>query len=158
MNRLTYKLNAEEQKEYRSRYIQFEYLPIPDYDIKRGNYDRISTDMIYNKLGKIEDLLDQYNVKDLEELDKLLTMATSYEELSKQIGCPLEVRVKIFTGAKVYDSNGTEYEVQYVYENEFMATDGSCDDNGSDNEYYFQFNEYNQFWWLDNGEKESNGE
>ena len=43
------------------------------------------------KLGKIEDLLDEYNVKDLEELDKLLTMATSYEELSKQIGCPLEV-------------------------------------------------------------------
>jgi hypothetical protein len=43
------------------------------------------------KLGKLEDLLDQYNVKDLEELDKLLTMATSYEELSKQIGCPLDV-------------------------------------------------------------------
>jgi hypothetical protein len=128
MNRLTYKLNAEEQKEYRSRYIQFEYLPIPDYDIKRGNYDRISTDMIYNKLGQLEDI-------------------------EEQIGCPLEVRVKIFTGAKVYDSNGTEYEVQYVYENEFMATDGTCDDNGIDNEYHFLFNEYNQFWWLDNGEK-----
>jgi hypothetical protein len=58
MERLTYKLNAEEQKEHRSRYIQFEYLPIPDYDIKRGNYDRISTDMIYNKLGQLEDLLE----------------------------------------------------------------------------------------------------
>ncbi len=53
---------------------------------------------VYNKLGKIEDLLDQYNVKDLEELDKLLTMATSYEELSKQIGCPLEVIFKALKG------------------------------------------------------------
>jgi hypothetical protein len=71
MDRLTYKLNAEEQKEHRSRYIQFEYLPIPDYDIKRGNYDRISTDMIYNKLGQLEDL-------------------------EEQLGCPLDVVVKAF--------------------------------------------------------------
>jgi hypothetical protein len=76
-----------------------------------------------------------------------------YKQLEEQIGCPLDVRVKIFTGAKVYDVNGVEYEVEYVYENEFMATDGSCNDYGIDNEYYFLFNEYNQFWWLDNGEK-----
>ena len=69
MERLTYKLNAEEQKEHRSKYIQFEYLPIPDYDIEHGNYDRITTDMIYNKLGKLEDL-------------------------EEQIGCPLEVIAK----------------------------------------------------------------
>jgi hypothetical protein len=82
-----------------------------------------------------------------------ITKLGKFEDLEEQIGCPLEVRVKIFTGAKVYDSNGIEYEVEYVYENEFMATDGSCNDYGIDNEYYFQFNEYNQFWWLDNGEK-----
>jgi hypothetical protein len=71
MERLTYKLNAEEQKEHRSRYIQFEYLPIPDYDIKRGNYDRISTDMIYNKLGKLEDLMEKYNVNE-EDIERAL--------------------------------------------------------------------------------------
>jgi hypothetical protein len=81
------------------------------------------------------------------------SVSASIRRLEEELGCPLEVRVKIFTGAKVYDSNGTEYEVQYVYENEFMAADGTCDDNGIDNEYHFLFNEYNQFWWLDNGEK-----
>jgi hypothetical protein len=58
------------------------------------------------KLGKIEDLLDQYNVKDLEELDKLLTMATSYEELSKQVGCPLDVFIKLVKQVKI-NFNGT---------------------------------------------------
>jgi hypothetical protein len=55
-----------------------------------------------HKLGLIEDLMEKYNVKDLEELDKLLTMATSYEELSKQIGCPLEVVVKLAKQDELY--------------------------------------------------------
>lgn len=52
-----------------------------------------------NKLGKLEDLLQSYNIKDLEELDKLLEMATTYEELSKQIDCPLE---KFLTTNEIY--------------------------------------------------------
>jgi len=46
---------------------------------------------LLNKLGQLEDLLQSYNVKDLKELDKLLGMATTYEELSKQLGCPLDL-------------------------------------------------------------------
>lgn len=63
-------------------------------------------DGVNNKLGQLEDLLDQYNVKDLEELDKLLTMATSYEELSKQLGCPLDVVVKALKGFYYRNSVG----------------------------------------------------
>lgn len=36
-----------------------------------------------NKLGKIEDLFDSYSVEDLQELDKLLGMATAYEDYIK---------------------------------------------------------------------------
>lgn len=45
----------------------------------------------YAYFHTIELLLQSYNVKDLDELNKLLTMATNYEELSKELGCPLEI-------------------------------------------------------------------
>lgn len=66
MSRLTYKLNEQEQEEHKTKYLKFEYFPIPDYCIEKGNYGRITSDMIYNKLGKLEDI-------------------------EEQLGCPLEV-------------------------------------------------------------------
>ena len=73
------------------RITKFEKTPNSMFPYKLKD-DSLCTELDgIHKLGLIEDLLDQYNVKDLKELDKLLTMATSYEELSKQIGCPLDV-------------------------------------------------------------------
>lgn len=70
------------------------------------------------RLGKIEDLMEKYNVKDLEELDKLLTMATSYEELSKQVGCPLEVYVKLRYNTPIFDESGCWGILNYIDYNE----------------------------------------
>lgn len=129
MNRLTYKLNAEEQKEHRSRYIHFEYLPIPDYDIKRGNYDRITTDMIYNKLGRLEDL-------------------------EEQIGCPLEILIKaILHGIYILDNRtrklkffsiqdiSTRFEEEITDDGNMYLVIGSYDEN-------VEVDQYKKTWWL----------
>ena len=65
MSRLSYKLD----KPIKTKYLNYEYHIIPDYDIDRGNFGRISYDMIFNKLGKLEDLLEKYEIEDLAELE-----------------------------------------------------------------------------------------
>ena len=65
MSRLTYKL----YEPIKTKYLNYEYNRIPDYDIDRGNLGRISDDMIFNKLGKLEDLLEKYEIEDLAELE-----------------------------------------------------------------------------------------
>ena len=49
----------------------------------------------YDKLGKLEDLLQSYNIKDLEELNKLLEMVKTCKEFSKQLGFPLPLLKKV---------------------------------------------------------------
>ena len=58
MNRLTYKLDEP----IKTKYLNYEYKRIPDYDINRGNYGRISDDMIFNKLGKLEDIEEELGI------------------------------------------------------------------------------------------------
>ena len=67
MNRLTYKLDEP----IKTKYLNYEYKRIPDYDIDRGNYGRISDDMIFNKLGKLEDIEEELGI-DLITLFKAL--------------------------------------------------------------------------------------
>ena len=65
MSRLTYKLDEP----IKTKYLNFEYKRIADYDIDKGNFGRITDDKIYNKLGELEDI-------------------------EEELGCPLEVREK----------------------------------------------------------------
>lgn len=65
MSRLTMKLDEP----IKTKYLNYEYNRIPDYDIVRGNFGRISDDMIFNKLGQLEDLMEKYNIDDLVELE-----------------------------------------------------------------------------------------
>ncbi len=99
-----------------------------------------------NKLGQLEDLLQSYNVEDLEELDKLLEMATTYEKLSKQLGCPLEVRCKITTDTTIYDTEGNSFEVEYIHDNNFTTIMNRG--FGSMYEFDFTYNDYQKTWWL----------
>ena len=50
--RLTYKL----EEPINTKYLHYDYMPIADYDISRGNYGRITDSEIYNKLGQLEDI------------------------------------------------------------------------------------------------------
>lgn len=67
MNRLTYKLDEP----IKTLYLNYEYKRIKDYDIDRGNFGRISDDMIFNKLGKLEDIEEEVGI-DLITLFKAL--------------------------------------------------------------------------------------
>ena len=58
MNRLTYKLDEP----IKTKYLNYEYKRIPDYDINRGNYGRITDDMIFNKLGQLEDIEEELGI------------------------------------------------------------------------------------------------
>ena len=58
MKRLTYKLDEP----VTSKYLHYEYMKIADYDINKGNCGRITNDIIYNKLGKLEDLEEELGI------------------------------------------------------------------------------------------------
>lgn len=95
---------------------------------------------IENKLKELEDLLESYNVKDLNELDKLLEMATTYEELSKQLGCPLEVREKALQQGYIYNGFTKLLYICCRYDENGCYLTNSC------NKYYLK--EYKITWWL----------
>lgn len=73
MNRLTYKLDEP----IKTKYLNYEYKRIPDYDINRGNYGRISDDMIFNKLGKLEDIEKDLDIE-------LTTLFEIYNKMCEQ--------------------------------------------------------------------------
>ena len=58
MNRLTYKLDEP----IKTKYLNYEYNRIKDYDIDRCNYGRITDDMILNKLGQLEDIEEELGI------------------------------------------------------------------------------------------------
>ena len=73
MNRLTYKLDEP----IKTKYLNYEYKRIPDYDIDQDNYGRISDDMIFNKLGKLEDIEEELGI-DLVTLFKIIKQKYVY--------------------------------------------------------------------------------
>ena len=70
------------------------------------------------------------------------------QEQEKVLGCPLEVRLQVDCDAIVYDEDGYEYNVDYVYKNNFICHNGQCDDFGCDYEFTFNWNDYKNTWWL----------
>ncbi len=113
---------------------------------------------VLNKLGKLEDLFDSYSVEDLQELDKLLGMATAYEELSKQIGYPLEVLINAQVNG-FYGQIG-EKTVFYNPNKDFIVIDFNLQrlQVALNGDFYngvtFYFDDYKKTFWL----KEDKGE
>lgn len=108
-----------------------------------------------NQLGRIEGLLQAYSVKDLEELNKLLEMATSYEKLSKQVGCPLEVMFKLVEQNELY----------YQFYNELQHWDSVkvdlrkkvvwfCKQVGGHYACYQPLSNYGKTFWLKQNKEE----
>lgn len=121
MSRLTYKLNKQEQEEHKTKYLKFEYLPIQDYCIEKGNFGRITNDMIYNKLGKLEDL-------------------------EEELGCPLEVVFKsLKNGIYLEERKSISTEICYhALECEFVIEwYKNKEDYG-----YELLKDYKKTWWL----------
>lgn len=109
------------------------------------------------KLGKLEDLLQSYNIKDLEELDRLLEMATTCKELSKQLGFPLPLLKKVLNNGiwvkdkdRFYHLDTLEINVKieddgFVIE-ELYFEDLDCVMDTTGFKVYSQ--DYKKTWWL----------
>lgn len=65
------------------------------------------------------------------------------EELEAQIGCPLEVRCKLYDGALIYDNEENEYVIKVIDYNFFIAYCKKGEVRQS-----FDFNDYKKTWWL----------
>lgn len=110
-----------------------------------GNY-RPSTcipDCI-DKLGEIEDLLEKYNVHNVEYLERCIVDHDKYGELQEQLGCPLDVYVKLITKKviTIYDKSGERCMINNIdgnIINVFKKFKGS---------YTLKVNHYKQDWFL----------
>ena len=142
MDRLTYELGYKGSGSYE---------PIQNKDMPINNYITC-----VNKLGKIEDLLNSYNVKDLDELGKLLEMATTYEELSKQIGCQLEILFKLAKQRFFYYEENKELYLINCFDIELFNNKIYFDSNWIDHDIELgdfgtielPLNQYGKTFWL----------
>lgn len=80
MGRLTFKLNEKEEEKMSTKYLHFKYYRIPDYDLNRGNPGRITSDMLYNKLGELEELEEELGI-DLIKVLKAIKQGYIYKKL-----------------------------------------------------------------------------
>lgn len=119
MERLTFKLNEKQEEDMSTKYFHFKYYRIPDYDLNRGNPGRITSDMLYNKLGELEDL-------------------------EEELGCSIEVREQAFNNG-FYDKNGNHYYCEhYVPYLKEMHTRKIMQGESKK----FKLNDYKKTWWL----------
>lgn len=130
MKRLTYELGHKGSGSYE---------PIQNKDMPANNYITC-----VNKLGQLEDLLEKYGIPSLEYLEKCIIDHDKYGELGEQIGCPLEVFVKIIIGRNdlIYDKLGEGYIVRVVTEKCITA------DKKNIGSYVFEISDYKKTWWL----------
>ena len=152
MSRLTRKFNGE-------------------YYSKDADTIMFNSETDYNaiqKLGKLEDLMDEYNINSIEELENVLSSkfiagwfrssgktivakGMLYNELSEELGCPLEVVFRAF-------NEGVYIEVEHLpdvierprlyYSDDFKCY---CFELLY-GEYVIKLSDYQKTWWL-KGEK-----
>lgn len=126
------------------------------YDFNYNDYE-----CCVDKLGKIEDLMEKYNIDSVEELDNILSMkyviggmrsggktlinkGILYNKISEQLGCPLEVIFKA-TENGIIDYEGKEHIVVYAEKYLFVVEDDKL-------QHAFHIRNYQKTWWL-KGEK-----
>jgi hypothetical protein len=109
---------------------------------KLGGYQPKCHNGVYqqyiDKLGKIEDLMEKYQIKDIEMLEKMIVRHDKYCNLEDEIGCPLDVRCKVVCGTTIYGIDGREYNVDYIEKDGFYCT------------RYFKWKDYGTKWFLEN--------
>lgn len=133
------------------------------YDFNYNDYE-----CCVDKLGKIEDLMEKYNIDSVEELDNVLStkyviggMRSSgktlinkgilYNKISEQLGCPLEVVFEVLKQGYIYvldnhynvvDYTITRADIRFSIDKFYIGL-GACTRRLSDHQ---------KTWWL-KGEK-----
>jgi len=136
---------------------------INETDYKLTKYNDIVRACARQKLGKIEDMLKAFNIETLEELEKLLEFATTYEELTNKLDCPLEVVFKaLINGVYVIDEETKELQCilrgLYTFTGEGLGASAGFSDervwrrkvNEAGTEFYpiYFWRDYKKTWFL----------
>jgi hypothetical protein len=125
---------------------------------KLGGYQPKCHNGVYqqyiDKLGKIEDLMEKYQIKDIEMLEKMIVRHDKYCNLEEEIGCPLDVYVKLHQQMKFYRLNALneiiECEIDNPNEDEVyhIQADGIIFNQYDYGWQFYSFKDYKKTWWL----------
>ena len=189
MSRLTRKTNGKDYCLYcdcieieNAIFVKSQELLSPEKYYKEEPYkmeDGYYYEDAMKRLGKIEDLMDEYNINSIEELENVLSSkfiagwfrssgktivakGMLYNELSEELGCPLEVVFKalkdginvICFDEEIHFHNSpslNKYDEFYFSETYYPYGDSCCD--ATDDSYQVKLSDYKKTWWL-KGEKE----
>ena len=102
-----------------------------------------------NKLGQIEDLMDKYNIPNVEYLENCIIDHDKYGEVNEKLGCSMEVLIRALNDGIWQDVYGRMFHYNVV-------TDGKClfaiprdifDE-------MWALAEYKTSWWLEESKEE----
>ena len=85
---------------------------------------------------------DSFRVKPNMSMYKSIDKLGKYEDLEEEIGCPLEVRCKLYNIATVYGINGKE-RVIACWKDRFITV--LCINNMK---IIHKYSDYEETWWL----------
>ena len=126
--------NIYERLFYKMKDYSNSEFPIMSFlnDIRDNKDKNFNKKEAYNDLEKTFDTFMEYH----DEVQE-------YKQLENEIGCPLEVRCKLYDGAIIYDENGRKMIVRNLGEHDFLTyqTKGA-----SANLMYIKG--YKKSWWL----------
>ena len=109
----------------------------------------------------IEELINKSEIDTFKETQDLLTKANTYDKLSNELGCPLEVVFNILKHEIIY-ANTKEWgiitvcpiDIYYIKET-FIFVINYVNKDGDDEYEDFLLKDYGKTWWL-KGDRDEN--
>ena len=90
---------------------------------------------------KFSEILEKYNIPNIEYLERCIIDYDKYGELGEQIGCPLDVYVKLHNIANIYNRYGEQYKIKKVQGSVVIVIENS-------ELVYIPLKDYKKTWWL----------
>ena len=127
---------------------------------KNGNFYRLKYDnevyglengiRLVQIIGRLENLLEKYNISDLEYLERCIIDHDKYGELGEQLGCSLEIAFKalkdgIYVEDKAFNTF-EKHDVRGIGLKSLSVISKICDYAECDFSCYYE--DYKKTWWL----------
>lgn len=97
---------------------------------------------------EVEEYGSKYSEVKLDAYFDAVDKLGKLEDLEEEIGCPLEVRCRIVTDSVIYDENGVDYKVVYIYKEHFDCENPFDNEMGYCDLCAFSWADYKETWWL----------
>lgn len=106
-----------------------------------NKYEELVYSLIYNCNREL-------TTEEKKILNQASAIYNTYNNLTEELGCPLEVRCNVVCDSYIYDENGIQYKVVYVYKEHFDCEDPFDNDMGYTKMCAFDWKDYKKTWWL----------